>query len=89
MYFMHLFNDLGQTPDDEGMDLPDEEAARQRAEVVVRELIAEDVRGGRNQIHITLRIEDQAGGHVFTLAVSAEVSGFGERTYRTAPVPLA
>jgi hypothetical protein len=38
-YFFHIFDDGGTVPDDEGMDCPDDGAAKREGEASARELL--------------------------------------------------
>lgn len=45
-YFFDLVNGLGLTRDEEGAELPDDDAARRAAIAQVRPILAEEVRAG-------------------------------------------
>jgi Domain of unknown function (DUF6894) len=50
--------------DDEGQDLPDSTAARREAELAARQLIADAIRAGKNQIPEAIVIADERGREV-------------------------
>ena len=59
-YFFHLHDEL-ETFDDEGLDLPNDDAARAVAVKIVRELICDDVRAGRIALDHRIDIANEAG----------------------------
>ena len=66
-FYFHLHNDI-EAPDEEGLELPDLEAARSEAIRTGRELVAEAVRNGQVNLSHWIEIQDESGAQV--LAVS-------------------
>jgi hypothetical protein len=54
-FFLHLYNGLGLTPDDEGLELAGASAAREEAIRSIRSILSEEAKGGR--IDLNGRIE--------------------------------
>jgi hypothetical protein len=65
-FFFHVFDDA-VLMDDEGMELPDAEAARGAALAGVRSMICDQVRKGRLTLHYRIEVEDEGGGPRWTL----------------------
>ena len=59
-FFFHLHNDI-ETVDDEGIELPDEAAARRHAERVARIMAAESVKNGHLDLTHYLDATDEKG----------------------------
>ncbi|HEU0134705.1 MAG TPA: hypothetical protein VFR28_07765 [Allosphingosinicella sp.] len=75
-FFFHVFDDL-ESRDDEGIDLPDSEAARGAALAGARAMMCDQVAKGRLSLHHRIEVEDQEGAVILTLpfrdAVEVEV----------------
>jgi hypothetical protein len=65
-YFFHVYDDIVVT-DDEGMELPDADAARAAAVAGIREMMCEQVKKGRIVLHHRIEVEDAAGAPVLSL----------------------
>jgi hypothetical protein len=65
-YFFHIFDDV-VLMDDEGIELPDAEAARAEALAGAREMMCDQVRNGRLSLHHRIEVEDDRGQAVLTL----------------------
>ena len=59
-FYFHLFNDM-QIPDPEGIDLPSEAVALERACSAAREMAAESVREGRLVLNHRIEVADESG----------------------------
>lgn len=59
-FFFHVHNGHGETPDEEGLDLPDQANARGMALDSIRSIIAEEAR--RGVIDLKGRIDITEGG---------------------------
>ena len=62
--FFHVLNDVSFTHDDEGQACADLAAACEEARRTISELIAHDVTGGLNTVHLTIMIDDETGARV-------------------------
>jgi len=65
-YYFHVYDD-DTALDDEGLDLPDLEAARREALAGARSLAAEQVIMGKLTLHHRIEVEDEARRPVLTL----------------------
>jgi hypothetical protein len=65
-YYFHVFNDA-VAMDDEGVDLPDLDAAREQALESARELVCDAVHKGHLNLEHRIEIEDEKGERVLTL----------------------
>lgn len=63
-YFFHVHDDF-DVVDEEGLVLPNEEAARQTAVSAARSLICEQVTTGRLTLHHRIEVCDDRGDHLF------------------------
>lgn len=54
----NVLNDVSTTTDKEGCYLPNLQAASQRARKVIGEIMAEELQGENNTIHLSVLIED-------------------------------
>ncbi|GAA0296755.1 hypothetical protein GCM10009087_03160 [Sphingomonas oligophenolica] len=72
-YFFHLVNDSSSIPDKEGQELANREAACAVARRTAGELIAHEVGAGRDIVHLTIMIDDEAGARVANLKAVANV----------------
>jgi hypothetical protein len=67
-YYFHLSNLAGFTEDEEGSELDDEEAARERAVASARELLAAETLNGAIDLTAYIEVEDEARSLLFTLS---------------------
>ena len=72
-FFFHIIDDL-VINDDEGIELPDVEAARGTALTGARAMICEQVAKGRITLHHRVEVEDEDGGPVLTLTFGDAVT---------------
>jgi hypothetical protein len=73
-YFFHLYNDF-DVPDPEGEELLDDDAARERALVGVRELMAAiSAEGRKPDLTHRIEVEDEQGTRLFTVTFSDAVA---------------
>jgi hypothetical protein len=66
-YYFHVFNDVPAI-DEEGMDLPDLDAAREQAMDSARELVCEAIHQGH--LNLDHRIEVEDSRHAKVLSIS-------------------
>jgi hypothetical protein len=66
-FHLNLHNGLGLTPDEEGLDLPDEEAARAEAIRSIRSLVSEEVKEGCIDLNGRIEIIGEDGQCVDTI----------------------
>ena len=71
-FFFHVYDDTIAL-DDDGMDLPDVDAARQEALVGARSLICEEVSKGRVNLRHRIEVEDEDRRPVLTLPFGSAV----------------
>jgi hypothetical protein len=68
LYYLNLINGNGLTPDREGEDFPDLDAARERARQSVRSILSDEIRSaGLIDLQGRIDIADQQGSVVTTL----------------------
>ncbi|MDB5693254.1 MAG: hypothetical protein JWO81_2317 [Alphaproteobacteria bacterium] len=72
-YFFHIHDDV-VVMDDEGIELPDAEAARREAVAGIREMMCEQLRKGRLALHHRIEVADAAGAPVLSLAFGETVA---------------
>jgi hypothetical protein len=60
-YYLHVYNSIGCSPDDEGQELPDLEAARGVAVEGIRSILSDDVVHGVIDFGGRIDIADAAG----------------------------
>ena len=63
-FHLHLYNGLGFTPDDEGLELADVDAARTEAIRSIRSMVSEEAREGRIDLNGRVEIVDGGGQRV-------------------------
>lgn len=63
-YRFHVLNDTAFVQDEEGVVLSDLEAVRAHALTALGEIIAEELRDGRDDIHLTVMVDGEAGERV-------------------------
>lgn len=66
-YYFHICNGNGFTEDQEGMDLPDVDAARLAALRGARDVMAADVQSGELDLSSYLQVADERNDFLFTL----------------------
>ncbi len=66
-YFFHLRGPGADVPDEEGVDLPSDSSARERAVESARGIMAADMLEGRLVLSQRIDIEDRQGHPVLTL----------------------
>ena len=80
-YFMHICNGNGFVEDEEGIELPDDEAARSKAIAAARDVMAADLRDGQLDLTSFIEVEDEAHNLLFSIT-------FGDAiTVNTVPNP--
>jgi hypothetical protein len=62
-FFFHIHDDV-VSHDDEGLELPDADAAREQAMRGIRAMICDQVMEGRLALHHRVEVEDEAGAKV-------------------------
>ncbi len=72
-YFFHIYDDI-VVRDDEGMELPDAEAARREMIAGVREVVCEQVRQGRLILHHRVEVEGENGAPLFAMSFGESVT---------------
>jgi hypothetical protein len=72
-YFFHLLNG-GSSCDEEGAELPDLDAAEQRAIEAAREMMGEDIKHGRLHLGHRIEIKDADGRESRTVHFKDAVS---------------
>ncbi len=72
-FFFHLVNDSTSVTDEEGQELVNREAACLEARRTIGEVIAQEVVAGRNIVHLSIMIDDQAGARVANVKAVANV----------------
>ncbi len=60
----HVLNDTTFTVDEEGIVLSDLDAVRAHAVTALGEIIAEELRQGRDDIHLAVMVDGEAGERV-------------------------
>lgn len=73
-YFFTLHDRSGDTPDQEGCDLPGHAAARVHAINAARALMAEDVRAGHLHLSDYIEVSNDSGEIVLTVPFSNAVT---------------
>jgi hypothetical protein len=72
-YFLHLYNQIGPVPDDEGAEAADLHGARMLAILAVRDIIAEEARKGRIDLTARIEIADETSAIVAVVPFSEAV----------------
>ena len=70
-FYFHLRVGDVLTPDDEGIDLPDFSAAQREAILSARELLAEAIKSGKQQVPDAFVIADESGQALDTVPLAA------------------
>ena len=73
-YYFNLREGEAYVPDDEGLELPDLNAATKAAIHGLRSLIADDVLAGRLPLSTVMEVRDAQGGRVVDLPFRAAVA---------------
>ena len=63
-FFLHILNDVAFTHDDEGQEFATLAAACGEARRTIGEIIAQDLTGDVNVVHLSIMIDDEAGARV-------------------------
>jgi hypothetical protein len=69
-FFFFVFNGNGETPDDEGIDLANQSAARRIALDSIRSIIAEEAREGVIDLNGRIDVKDDAANVLLTVPFS-------------------
>jgi hypothetical protein len=72
-YFMHISDGSNFVEDEEGSDLPGDEAARAAAIAAARDVMAGDLRDGRLDLTSFIEVENEAGELLFTISFADAV----------------
>jgi hypothetical protein len=76
-FYFHVYNHI-VAMDEEGLDLPDVEAAREQALESARELVCEDIHKGQLNLDHRIEVEDAAGKKVLTITYRDAFTVTGE-----------
>jgi hypothetical protein len=74
LFYMHVCNGSGFVEDQEGVELPDREAARKKAVESARDVMAGDLRKGELDLSSFIEVEDAEHNLLFTLHFSEAVN---------------
>ena len=72
-FYLHMSDVNGFIEDEEGVDLPDEAAARETALRCARDVMIGEVRGGTLDLTCFIEVEDEQGKLLFTLTFADAV----------------
>ena len=72
-FFIHLLNDVSCTWDEEGSDFPSVEAACDQARRTLGAVIADELPGAKNVLHLTVMIDDEEKVRVATIKAVTNV----------------
>jgi hypothetical protein len=72
-YFFHIHDDI-ELRDDEGLELPDAEAAHKQALAGVRDMMCDQMRKGRLSLRHWVEVEDESGNSVLKLTFGDAVT---------------
>jgi hypothetical protein len=61
LYFLHVYNSTGWSRDEEGLDLPDLDAARAQAVEGIRSILSDEVEHGKIDFAGKIEIADESG----------------------------
>ena len=78
-FYFHVSDASGYSPDFDGAELVDSDAARAVAVRGAREIMAADIRDGELDLSPCITVEYEAGVHAFTLNFEDAVSVIGGR----------
>ena len=73
-FYFHISNGHGFIEDEEGVELPDEQAARSNAIEAARDVMAGDLREGLLDLGWFIEVEDEAHRLLFTLTFAEAVT---------------
>jgi hypothetical protein len=80
-FYLHLFNRIGSTSDEEGVELPDLATARKSAAENIRSIMSEEVKEGLFDLNGRIEIVDDQGRLLATVpfadAVELKLTGGG------------
>ncbi|MEP7007030.1 MAG: hypothetical protein ABI810_13685 [Sphingomonas bacterium] len=63
-FFFHIVNDVAFTRDEEGQEFANLADACREARRTIGEIIAQDVTGGLDTVHLTIMIDDETAARV-------------------------
>jgi hypothetical protein len=63
-YKFHVLNDTSYAADDTGTELANIDAAHAHARQILGDVIAEELRAGRKEIHLCVMVDDDEGERV-------------------------
>ena len=63
-YKFHLVNDGGFMPGEEGLEMADLEAVRGHATQAIADILAEELRQGKTDIHLAVLVDTEEGERV-------------------------
>jgi hypothetical protein len=84
-FYFHICDGSGFTEDEEGQELPDQEAARNEAIRGLRDISAGELRRGEMNLGSFIEVEDQAHRLVMTVDFSDAVRVANARGQRPTP----
>ncbi|CAN5383193.1 hypothetical protein BH10PSE14_BH10PSE14_32380 [soil metagenome] len=73
-FFFHVVNDTSATMDEDGTLLPDLDAACKEARKIIGAIIADELREGRDVLHLAVMIDDAHGHRVGKVATVTQVT---------------
>jgi hypothetical protein len=76
-YYFHICDGSAFIQDEEGVELPDDAAARQAAIVGLRDVMAAEVKGGGINLASFVEIENESRQHIETVSFTDAVSPGG------------
>lgn len=82
-FYFHVYNDVIAI-DEEGLELPDVEAAREQATESARELVCEGIHKGHLNLDHRIEVEDEGHERVLTVSYRDAFTVTGERPTRPA-----
>lgn len=74
-YYLHTRDGAQTAVDEDGLDLPDLEAARRVAVGVGADLVAEAMKRGSRDVRIVIYIDGEQGNRLLRLPITAGVHG--------------
>ena len=77
-FYFHVYNDI-VAMDEEGLELPDLDAAREQAMESARELVCEGIHKGHLNLDHRIEVEDEAHNSVLTVSYRDAFTVSGER----------
>lgn len=75
LFYTNVVNGTSFAKDEEGQDFTDLDEARRSAARAAREIVAEEIKSGRDRVSLELHIQDEAGACVATLPIAATIIG--------------